>query len=271
MTITAPRPALILLTFLPLVSGCANTLLLHPSHGGPAPQGAEAKHLPFHSGTLEIWIARADPSRKPTAFVLEFCGNATRADQVVTSTTQRWRKQGAEVWAMNYPGFGGSSGPARLADIPPAALAAYDALAEHASGRPIFLAGSSLGTTAALYVAAHRPVDGLVLHNPPPLRDVILNQYGWWNLWIASAIVAQQVPTELDSPMNAARIRAPAVFVLADHDGLVPPRFHRKVVDAFTGPKHVVILKGATHDSSASDEEEDQIEAAIRWLTSSAS
>jgi fermentation-respiration switch protein FrsA (DUF1100 family) len=72
----------------------------------------------------------------------------------------------------------------------------------------------------------------------------------------------------LDSPTNAALIRAPAVFVLADHDMLVPPRFQREVVDAFAGPKRVVTLKGAGHDSPASKAEEAEIDAGIRWLAS---
>ena len=56
--------------------------------------------------------------------------------------------------------------------------------------------------------------------------------------------------------------------MLADHDMLVPPRFQRKVVEAFAGPKRVVTLKGAGHDSSASEAEEAKIDAGIRWLVS---
>ena len=251
---------------LSFLTGCANTLLLFPSQGGQSPPGSESKVLPFRDGLLEIWIHRADPPNEPACFVLEFVGNATRAENVILPAARRWRDQGAEVWAMNYPGFGRSTGPARLADIPPATLAAFDALAERAKGKPIFVSGRSMGTTAALYLAAHRPVSGLLLHNPPPLREVIVHHYGWWNLWLAAGIVALQVPPDLDSISNAARVRAPAIFILADRDRLVPPRFQREIVDAFAGVKRTVTLQNAGHDSEPNAAEEGAIQAEIRWM-----
>src|SRR6185312_16802983 len=99
-----------------------------------------------------------------------------------------------EIWSMNYTGYGQSSGSARLSTIAPSALATYDELNRRAAGRPIFVSGHSIGTTAALYVAAHRPVAGLILHNPPPLRQLINGRFGWFDFWIASSRVAAAVP-----------------------------------------------------------------------------
>src|SRR5258708_13445175 len=56
-----------------------------------------------------------------------------------------------------YPGFGGSTGPARLAKVGPAALTALDALAAIPGAKPIMLVGSSFGTTAPHSVPAHHP------------------------------------------------------------------------------------------------------------------
>src|ERR1700730_6520719 len=97
---------------------------------------------------------------------------------------------------MNYPGYGGSTGPARIG---PAALAAFDAIKESARDRPIVLFGASIGTAAALHIAAHRPVTGLILHNPPAIRPMILRQFGWWNLWLLAGPVALQIPRDLDN------------------------------------------------------------------------
>ena len=49
------------------------------------------------------------------------------------------------------------------------------------------------------HVAANRPVAAIVLQNPPPLRQLILGHYGWWNLWLIATPVALGVPSELDS------------------------------------------------------------------------
>ena len=95
---------------------------------------------------------------------------------------------------MNYPGFGGSTGPARLARLGPAALTAFDAVKHAAGDRPVVVFGASLGTTTALHIAAHRPVAGLILHNPPALRQIILRQFGWWNLWLLAGPLARKIP-----------------------------------------------------------------------------
>ena len=150
--------------------------------------------------------------------------------------------------------------------IPPAAIAAYDALAQRANGHPIFVAGTSMGTVAALYVAAHRPIAGIELQNPPPLRELITGNYGWWNLWIVTSLINRQIPEEMNSIKNAAIVSAPGVFVLADHDGLVPPRFQEMIVNAFAGPKKSVMLRGANHDSRNTKVQEEEIEAGINWM-----
>src|SRR5438128_2754530 len=136
---------------------------------------------------------------------------------------------------MNYPRFGRSTGPARLNRIGPAALTAFDALRTSAGERPIVLFGASIGSAPALHVAAHRQSAGLILHNPPALRQMILRQFGWWNLWLLAGPVAAQIPKDLDSIDNAKRAHTPAIFLLAERDEIVAPRFHRLVVDAYAG------------------------------------
>jgi hypothetical protein len=129
----------------------------------------------------------------------------------------------------------------------------YDHVAARAAGKPIFLAGNSLGTTAALHVASHRPAAGLVLQNPPAIRNLILTRYGWWNLWLVAAPVALQVPKELDGPTSAAKVKAPAIFVLADKDDFVVPTNQKKVVDAYAGPKQIVPMTGGHNDGITAD------------------
>jgi pimeloyl-ACP methyl ester carboxylesterase len=177
-----------------------------------------------------------------------------------------WNDRSVEIWGMNYPGYGGSSGPARLARIGPAALAAFDAMKESARDRPIVLFSASIGTAAALHVAAHRPVSGLILHNPAPLRQMILRQFGWWNLWLLAGPIALQIPRDLDSVANAKNVHAPAIFLLADEDEIVAPRFHKLVVDAYAGGKRVVALRGAHHNTPIEGTALADLYNALDWL-----
>jgi len=152
-----------------------------------------------------------------------------------------------------------------MASIAPAALAAYDALAKRASGKPIFVEANSLGTAAALYVAAHRPVAGCVLHDPVPLKQLIVGEYGWWNLWLAAKPVAWQLPNSLDSIENAKRAKAPVVFILATNDSYIVPKYHKMVTEAYVGEKHFVMLPGGHWDSVTGDAEA-QLRDEIAWL-----
>ena len=225
-------------------------LILFPTTAPIDAEGAVRKMLPFQNGQFEVWTAkshRAQEKGGADIYVLRFYGNADRADRWVAAEAEEWNRA-VEVWGMNYPGFGGSTGPARLSRIGPAALAAFDELKRQAGGRPIVLFGASIGATAALHVAAQRPETRLILHNPPPLRQMILRQFGWWNLWLLAGPMALQIPRDLDSISNAKAIHAPAIFLLAEKDEVVAPRFHRLVVDAYAGEKRVISLRGAYHN-----------------------
>src|SRR5438093_5813429 len=209
-----------------LFSGLPDHLILFPTTAPLDAHGAVRKLLPFQNGELEVWTARSRLARqndRTEIYVLRFYGNADRADRWVAAEAEAWNERAVEVWGMNYPGFGRSTGPARLNRIGPAALIAFDALRASAGGRPIVLFGASIGSAPALHIAAHRPVAGLILHNPPALRQMILRQFGWWNLWLLAGPVALQIPRDLDSIANSKAVHVPAIFLLADQAEIVAP------------------------------------------------
>jgi pimeloyl-ACP methyl ester carboxylesterase len=244
-------------------------LVLFPTTDRIDAGAAIRKPIPFEGGELEIWTAASKLARQrgqPEVYVLRFYGNADRADRWVAAEAEMWNDRAVEVWGMNYPGFGGSTGPARLARLGPAALAAFDAMKRTAGARPTIVFGASLGTTTALHVAAHRQVAGLILHNPPPLRQIILRQFGWWNLWLLAGPVALQIPKDLDSLANGKVVRAPAIFLLADNDEVIAPRFQRLVVEAYAGEKRVIALRGAYHNSPLEETALAEFHNGIDWL-----
>jgi hypothetical protein len=106
----------------------------------------------------------------------------------------------------------------------------------------------------------------LILHNPPPLREMILRQFGWWNLWLLAGPVAFQIPRDLDSIANARTSRAPAIFALADEDEIVAPRFQRLVVDAYAGEKRVIALPNAYHNDPIEGAALADLNDALGWL-----
>jgi pimeloyl-ACP methyl ester carboxylesterase len=253
-----------------LSSGCAlaNFALLWPPSGPQQASGAQrrvVKPAPHGEGStgkdVEVWIAPASNGAKANAYALRFYGNADRAEWHVAMEASQFSD--VEFWGVNYPGYGGSEGPATLRGVARAALLAYDDLAREAAGRPIYAFGTSLGTTAALHVARERDVRGLVLVNPPPLRRLVLEEHGWWNLFLLAGPTALGIPDELDSEANARRCHAPAVFVTAERDEIVPLGYQGHVIRAYAGPKEVIPIPNATHNDAPPPETMARITEAV--------
>jgi len=252
-----------------LFSHLPDHLILFPTRAPIATGGAVRKAIPFQNGELEIWTAKSQRAQKQGSadvYIFRFYGNADRAERWVAAEAEEWNGRAVEIWGMNYPGFGGSTGPARLKRIAPAALTAFDVLQREAVGSPIVIFAASIGTTPALYIATQRPVGGLVLHNPPALRQIILYQHGWWNLWLLAGPVAAQIPRELDSVSNAKTVHAPAVFLLAEQDEIVAPRFQQLVVNAYAGEKRIIHLRGAHHNDPIEGTAVADLYKALDWL-----
>jgi pimeloyl-ACP methyl ester carboxylesterase len=247
----------------------ADRLIEFPTTGPVDAQGAQRQLIKTPAGdNIELWLARSPGAANapPQAFVLFFVGNADRADRWASFNAAQWGNTPVEVAGMNLPGYGGSTGPAHLDKIGPAALAAYDSLRAQAGPRPIFLQANSLGTTAALCVLARRDVAGATLQNPPPLRRLILQHHGWWNLWLLAAPVALAIPSDLDSLANARRARAPAVFILSEQDEVVPVQYQRLIYDRYAGEKRLIDLPHASHNAGMDQAAWDQVALQVQWL-----
>ena len=245
-------------------------MVFPPNHETVNVTDAERKHVIVAGCKVECWVARSPGARttEPRALVLFFVGKGDRTDRWTGAVASAWAEHPVEVWGMNYPGSGGSEGNADITKVIPDALAVYDAARQSLPGAPIFIHAGSFGTTVGLGVAARRPVVGLILQNPPPLRQLILGRYGWWNLWLLAGPVAMAVPPELDSITNAAKVAAPAIFILAGRDTTVPPEYQKKVVAAYAGEKRLVQMPWATHDDALSKEAATEFAKDLDWLWS---
>ena len=127
--------------------------------------------------------------------------------------------------------------------------------------------GNSLGGISSLHLAATRSLDGLVLRNVPPLRQLIRRRYALRGLVFGSWLIASHVPAELDAIANARRATMRCVSVMSDRDRVVPPPYQRRLHAAYAGPYQLVMLAGGGHASSMSENEMDQYRLALcGWL-----
>jgi len=248
----------------------ADRLVLYPETEPLDARGAEPRLVGKGERAIEVWVARSRPGEDPAAYALRFFGNADRAERWVASEARSYQSSSIELWGVNYPGFGGSKGHATLAGVARAATEAFDAVASLAGRKPIFVIGTSLGTTAALHIAATRPVAGCVLQNPPALRELIVGDHGWWNLWLLAFPISRQVPRELDSVANASKATAPAIFLSAENDEIVAPRYQKLVIDAYAGPKRVIFVPRARHNDALPAELDAKFRAAFGEMVAAA-
>jgi pimeloyl-ACP methyl ester carboxylesterase len=252
------------------MGGCtANQLILYPSNFAA---GSTALSMliprPGGKGDLQVLSLRTEGCgvHRPAAFVLVFGGNQDRAEWTVASAAEAWRPFPVEIVALNYPGYGQSTGPATLDAIAASARELFDAVRERDGRRPIFVQGNSLGAAVALSLAAERPVAGMVLQNPPPLRQLLLWWFGPMNLWIITGRAAADVPAALDTSRTAPRCHCPSVFVIAGGDLLAPPWFQWSIVTAYGGPRKIVALPWAPHNAPVEGDKLDELRGQIGWM-----
>jgi uncharacterized protein len=243
--------------------GCASAFVLHPTRG-PSGSAEAQRFIDSPSGRLEALVERhGDPGCEPAMFVLEFTGNSGQAGP---STLPERVLDAApmEVWVVNYPGYGASEGRRRLRAIPPAARAAYDAVARRAAGRPIVAYGYSLGSLAALHLAGTRPVAGAVFRNVPCLVHLFMWRFGWWNLWLAAIPTAAQIPREMSCGWSARLARAPGLFLMSERDEICPLRYQRSAFRRYAGPKRAVLMRGAHHNDPVPDAAAEEL---VDWIS----
>lgn len=239
--------------------GRAPPTIIPSVNGQPIPVG-QAASLPSED---------RDPLPEPQIFILKFNGAGGRAERTSIHPLDFWSEQPGEIWSANPPGYGASEGRPSLRWLAPTGRAVLQELLSVAGSRPIVVTGNSLGTTVALHLAAEfagaANLRGLILRNPPPLRQLIAGKFGWRTLGLSLG-VARQIPPDLDSVANAARARLPCVFLCSGRDRIVPPRFQQLIAGAYAGPKQVVTVADADHVFLIAEPDLTRYAAALTWL-----
>jgi pimeloyl-ACP methyl ester carboxylesterase len=256
-----------------MITQIADRMIFQPTRNPVSTLGKARRLIEYRHGFVEAWTQRIGTSntRDVDVFVLKFAGKDERAERANYQPLDSWPDLNGEVWSINPPGYGGSSGRASLRTFAAAAKAAYDEITKVAAGRPLILMGSSLGTISALYLASRFPIGGMILRNPLPLRQLIVGKHGWWNLWIGAMLVSTQVPDYLCSIRNASRCHGiPTVFVGSARDQIVPPPYQARIVKAYTGPKRIMRLRKANHSTPMNAIEQIRFRSELEWLRSRA-
>jgi uncharacterized protein len=190
------------------------------------------------------WIS--NPSAKFT--FLAFHGNASNIANRAP-TYEFLRDTPANVFALEYRGYGRSEGEPSEAGLYLDADAAYEYLVSTRGIDPkaIISFGQSLGTAVATHLAAHRAVAGVVLEAPFPSPSRVA-QKSYWFLPGLSLLVRGQFNTE----SNLKRVTAPILIVHCSDDPVISLQFGQEVYASARSPKYFFQIEGACHEESSS-------------------
>jgi pimeloyl-ACP methyl ester carboxylesterase len=191
--------------------------------------------------TLHGWLKH--PTLKPGQrfpLVIVFGGVRRETSWMIDrgDKPQRWG------WLfMNYRGYGLSGGEPSERVLLDDAKLIYD----YAAARPdvdssnIVLLGRSLGTYFAVALAKARPVRGAILATPfDSFAALGAERYPWLPVGLL-------LNGRYDATAVAPAIRAPALFVLAEHDDITPMENGAALARVWGGPNRTVTLTGARH------------------------
>ncbi len=238
----------------------ANQLIFANTRHPIDPQDRKREVIPLGLESIEAWVVRTE--KAADLFCLKFPGNGGRAELAGPHPCELLAEH-YEVWTINPPGYGTSSGEACVTRLVEMCDAAWQAIQERAAGKPILVTGNSLGGMYALYVAAHHAVAGLCLRNPAPIHQLIRGKYSWWNAGLGYHLVGSQVPSAMDAVANAARCSTPTLFVMSARDKTIPPRYQQMIVDAYGGPLTEFIIPDADHHHPVPEQLADDYRQAV--------
>ncbi len=145
-----------------------DAFLFHPAplplhHVFSFEQPFEEINLPFKGNNLSIVKFRPDFKKK--GIVLFFHGNM-RNVEYYKKYPPLFTRNGYELWMIDYPGFGKSTGPRTEPAIYQQALAMYSLAVKEISKDSLLVYGKSIGTGIASFLASHKPCNHLILETP---------------------------------------------------------------------------------------------------------
>lgn len=201
------------------------------------------------------------PGSSPRVTVLVFSGNAgNRAHRGPLATALRLH--GLQVLLLDYRGYGGNPGAPSEVGLAADARAAQTYLA----GRPdvdrsrLVYFGESLGTAVAIDLAAERPPAAMILRSPfTSMSD--LGQHHYPLLPVRLLLRDRFAAIDKIPP-----IRVPLLVIAGGHDRIVPIENSRRLYDAATAPKTLVVLPNADHNDYELLAGGEMIQAIVRFL-----
>ena len=223
-------------------------LIYFPEHtleGNPLRAGLTYEDVWLHSDDgikLHGWFM---PSRQPSGLTLLLLhGNAGNISHRMDKYAVLLGL-GVNVFALDYRGYGSSTGEPSEAGLYHDADTAYHYLTGQRGIAPqrLILYGESLGSAVAVDLASKQPSGGVILEEAfTSAADVAQQMYPFLPMrWL--------VRSKFDTLDKIARINAPLLILHSQDDELFPLSYAQRLLVAARLPKQLVVLHGGHNDA----------------------
>lgn len=204
-----------------------------PAVGSPP---AEEVRVASGGESIRVWRLRGDEARA----LLYFGGNAEDVALNIPEFNDFFPQRA--VYLVNYRGYGGSSGRPSEKALYADAEAVFDFARER--HRSVAVIGRSLGSAVATHLASVRDVEKLALITPADSFTSLASEL------YPIFPVAVLLKDRYDSLSRASRIDRPVLFLVAEHDEIVPRDSSERLAAAI--PPELVtwrVIDGTAHNS----------------------
>lgn len=202
----------------------AQTWMLFPTRlaelsATPLPANAQRLEVATPDGERLVGVlipGSEKGDQEETDTILGFGGNAWNAESLAVYLREVF--PGRDIVAFHYRGYRPSTGRPSAAALLADSLVIHDHLAETRDSVRITAVGISIGTGPAVYLAAHRPLAGLILVSPFDSLEALARQHYPW------APVGLLLRHRMPTIEFAGAIETPTAVVTAERDTIIPPR-----------------------------------------------
>jgi uncharacterized protein len=212
----------------------------------PAQAGfAQAQEVALTTADGEHIFAWHVPPRDDKPVILYFHGNGGALHYRVPRFA-KLTEDGVGLIAVEYRGYGGSSGSPSEAGLIADAEAGYAFATAHYPPQQIVLWGESLGSGVAVALAAEKPVDRVILEAPFTSAFAVAASRYWY------MPVRLLMKDKFRSDQRIGKVTAPLLILHGAQDQVVPFAQGERLFELANKPKHIVrFLDGGHEDLDA--------------------
>ncbi|WP_207492231.1 alpha/beta hydrolase [Aridibaculum aurantiacum] len=219
--------------------------LFHPKAlAANAPFDFNAPHTEVNipvDATTNYHLVQFTTNQPAKGVLLYFHGNMKNVNHYASAATNM-TNDGYEVWMIDYPGFGKSTGELTEEAMYQQALQVYKLARTKYKPSDIVIYGRSLGSGVASQLASIRDCKRLILETPYYSLTSVAARYFW--MYPLDQMIRYKFPTN----EYLAKVTAPVTIFHGTADGVIPYSNAQRLKEVLKQQDEFITIEGGSHN-----------------------